>query len=138
MASPPKFDEAEFLRTLEKVAADQDLQDWSNPAPRFDPQVAKDVRDEKLRGNKIDRYRQALEGLGLRWVPARALGAWNNGTPHREGMWIHPDYDLQMAFTNDDVLQLFPGESGPEDLWNWAMDKKQRLAARRAGLLLPG
>lgn len=133
-----KFDEAEFLRTLEKVAADKDIADWSNPAPRFDPQVAKDVRDEKLRGNKIGRYKQALEGHGFQWVPPKALGVWNNGAPHQEGMWIHPDYDLQLAFTSDDVLQLFPGTTGPEDLWNWVTDKKQRLAARRAGLLLPG
>lgn len=135
MNKAPKFDEAEFLRTLEKVAADKDLGDWSTP--RLDPQVAKDVRDEKLRGNKIERYVKALSGLGFVLVPPEALGAWNDGQPHREAMWVHPDYDLQLAFTDDDVLQLFPGDTGPEDLWNWVTEKKRNLAARRAGLLLP-
>lgn len=133
--SQPKFDEAEFLRTLERLAADQGYGDWTPSA--YDPKVARDARDEKLRGNKIGRYVQALEGLGLVLVPPQALGFWNDGRPHRESMWIHPDYDMQLAFTDDDVLQLFPGESGPEDLWTWVTQRRQRLAAQRAGLVLP-
>jgi len=134
MSKAPKFDEAEFMRALERVAKDTDLGETPSA---FDPKLAKDVRDDKLRGNKIGRYVQALEGSGLVLVPARALGAWNNGQPHEEAMWIHPDYDLKVAFTEDDILQFFPGDTGPEDLWNFMTEKKRRLSAERAGLLLP-
>lgn len=130
------FDEAEFHRALGRVLQDQETIDWGH-ATR-DPKLEKDVRDDKLRGNKIERYAQALEGLGMVLVPPQALGLWSDGSPHQEPLWIHPDFDLQVAFSEDDILQLFPGDSGPEDLWNWVKEKQQALAARRAGILLPG
>ncbi len=130
----PKPDLAEFARTLERVAADQDLGDWSNPAPKFDPKLHKDVRDDAIHGRKIEDYRQALERHGMRYIPAHRLGFWNNMTPHTEGQWVHPDYDLKLAFTETDVLSMFP--LGAEELFTWIQEQKTRLAARRAGLVL--
>lgn len=133
MSKSARFDEAEFARSLERVAADMGLGD-DNPRPAFDPKLAKDVRDEKLRGNKIDRYSQALSSLGMVWLPKEALGVWNDGRPHTESMWIHPDPGMRVAFTESDILQLF---SGPEDLYLWMKAKERELAARRAGIILP-
>lgn len=131
------FDPAEFARTLERVAADRDADGWG--PSKDDPKLRKDVRDDAIRGRKIDDYRQALEAVGMRWVPAAKLnlllGGWNDGTPHRVGMWIHPDYHLQCAFTEDDILTHFPG--GPEQFFNWMVNRQRRLAAQQAGLILP-
>lgn len=129
-----EFDQAEFLRTLERVAEERGYGDQPMHSA-FDPKLAKDVRDEKLRGNRIERYEQALRSLGMVWLPKEALGVWNDGTPHKESMWIHPDKDMHVAFTETDILQLF---SGPEDLWLWVKDKEKRLACQRAGVILPG
>ena len=132
-----KFDGAEFLRVLDRVAEDEDLADWSNPKPRLDSKLRKDVRDDAVRGDRIERYKQALESVGMVLVPPQALGAWNNGQPHTEPLWIHPDYALQIAFSEDDILTLFKGDSGPQELHEWVTDKQRRLAARRAGIVLP-
>jgi hypothetical protein len=129
-----KFDPAEFARTVERVADGEDLVDWSNPAPKFDPQIHRDVRADAIRGRKIEDYRQALEYHGLKYIPAHRLGVWNNMTPHTEGQWVHPDFDLQLAFTESDILSMFP--LGAEELHEWITEQKRMLSARRAGLVL--
>jgi hypothetical protein len=129
-----KFDPAEFARTVERMADGQDLADWSNPAPKFDPKLHKDVRDDAIHGRTIDAYRRALEHHGLKYIPAHRLGVWNDMTPHTEGQWVHPDFDLKLAFTETDVLSMFPG--GGEELHDWITDLKRRLSARRAGIVL--
>lgn len=128
-----EFDEAEFWRTVEAIAAERP-DEWSNPKPQFDPKLAKDVRDDKLRGNKIGRYEQALRALGMVRLHPKQLGRWNDGRPHAEAMWVHPDRDLQLAFTETDVMAFF---EGPKELYEWATRLKMELAAKRAGLVLP-
>ena len=127
------FDPAEFARTVERIANEEDK---GEIRPRFDPQVHKDVREDALRGRKIGEYRQALENLGFHFIPAHrlneVLGGWSDGSPHREGMWIHPDYDLQLAFTSDDILAHF---SSPQNFWEWVHEQQVRTAAVRAGLI---
>lgn len=135
MAKRAQFDDAEFARTLERVAADQDAADWSNPKPKLDPQVHRDVRDEALRGRKIGDFHQALRACGMRWIPKERLGFWQDGTPHREGMWVHPDPDMHVAFTEDDIVMYFP--AGPEEFWGWISKKAEKLAWQRAGLVPP-
>lgn len=128
MAEGPKIDEAELARTIEKLANGQ-ASDWSNPAPRFDPQVHKDMRDDALHGRSASSFKQALEASGWKWVPADRLGTfgdgrWNDGSRHTVGMWVNSK--IGAAFTEDDIVMYFP--EGPEELFKWT-------AARRATLI---
>jgi hypothetical protein len=133
MADQP-FDQAEFMRALERVAKEDGGYGDGNPTPQFDPKEWAERAREGARGLTIDDYRRCLDGQGMRFVPAHRLGPWADGQPRKEGLWFHPNLDLMIAFTKHDILTLF---QGPGDLWHWIERKKLELRASRAGLQLP-
>lgn len=128
-----EFDQAEFMRTLERLAREQGYGD-GNLRPDFDLKEFHERTREAADGLKIEDYRQCLDNQRMRFVPAKRLGFYPDGRPHQEGLWFHPDLHLQIAFTDRDLLTLF---QGPQDLWEWIERRKLEYRAGQAGLSLP-
>jgi hypothetical protein len=128
-----EFNPDEFLASLERVRKGEDLE----PArPKFDPQVARDVRDDKVRGLQIDRYHQVLEHCGFTWTPKEFLSPWEGEEgpiAHKEGMWRN--VKMHMAFTSDQICEMFP--RGPEEFFDWFTIELMKRRAARAGIQLP-
>lgn len=133
MSKPAEFDQAEFMRTLERLAREQGYGD-GQMRPTFDLKEFHEKAKEAAGGLTIEDYRRCLDNQRMRFVPAARLGLYPDGRPHQEGLWFHPDLDLQIAFTSRDILTYF---GGPQDLWEWIERRKLERRATAAGLSLP-
>lgn len=107
--------EPQFRETVGRVLDGKD-HGLADPRPRFDPQQAREFRDETVQGRQIESFRPALEAHGFRFWPDLEL-ARRGLAPTGEGLWRHPSRLYQMAFTPGEVLAGFPG--GPEAFDRW-------------------
>lgn len=130
MAKRPKFDQAEFLRTLDRMKEGSDLGEGIL-APAFDPKQALEITEAAIAGRKIEDYKPALENNGFTFYPANRLPLWSTGAPRREGEWRNTR--LQLAFAEKEVLAWF---RSPEDFANWVDAHRTSMRAASAGLAL--
>lgn len=118
------------------------LPDVGDSHPKVSSLRRRELDEERCRvtrDNPPENYRAALEAWGFRWE-WRGAG-WRHRTGARMSpeeaarigqgvlrdqdwtpgeaafMWAQPD--LRMAFLPEDLGALFPGPTGPYDLWHW-------------------
>lgn len=117
--------DAEFAATLERLVNDQAAGD--DPVrPNQDPREQVAFAREQAAGRTVEDFRAALEHCGYVFFAAEQLGRWNNGMPHTEGMWVHANFELEIAFTETDVARVF---QSPEDLANWTAQRREQWAS---------
>jgi hypothetical protein len=124
--SVPRFDNAQFLESLGRLAASRDA-GLDVMRPDFDARLRDEVQADAVGGRQIADYKAALGHHGFEYVPAHLL-RWVDGVPKTEGEWR--SQRLHMALTDSEVL-FWPT---PEKFWNWVEGTRRRriLAMRRS------
>lgn len=114
----PRFDPAEYRRTLERVAQREGFGD-SPAIPGFDPKQHAELMEAAAQGRKPEDYRQVMEAHGFLRIPA---GVMLNGRPVPQAIWRRewPELNLKYAFTDQDLVT---GYRGPEDFDAWLREQ---------------
>lgn len=127
----PRFDPAEFMKTLERMTRNQDAA-FENPKPDFDAKLHREVVAQAVRGRRIEDYKQVLSAFGFLYFPAGRLPPFVDGSRRKDGEWRSAR--LQMAFTENDILANY---SGAEDFAKWCERQVMQKRAAKAGIVLP-
>ncbi len=120
-----KFDQRLFDESIERVRQNRD-HGLVNPRPTFDPQQHTEHRDNHVQRRSIEDYRAVLENYGFSYLPDPEL-MLRGLPPTGSGRWTN--WQTQDAFTNDDVLSMFPT---PEDFHKWFRKRAKATQLARA------
>ena len=131
MAKPSKkFDAAEFLGTMERMAGGLDYGEIPVQRP-VDPKLHREVVASFVQGRHIEVYKQVLEYYGFTYFPADKCPTMSNGQKPTEAQWRSLKHRL--AFTEQEVMAHFP--KGPEEFDTWMREQIGRRRAAAASLL---